>query len=49
MVPAASRRHFKHEERKVFPPLEQGMKPEALTKLGAAWFLQRHAPPHWTL
>jgi iron-sulfur cluster repair protein YtfE (RIC family) len=46
---AASRKHFKHEERKVFPLLEKGMKPEALTKLGTVWFLQRHAPPHWTL
>lgn len=46
---AASRRHFKHEERKVFPLLEKGMNREALTKLGTVWFLQRHAPPRWTL
>ncbi len=46
---AASRRHFKHEERKVFPLIEEGMQPEALTKLGTVWFLQRHAPAHWTL
>ena len=46
---AASRRHFKHEERKVFPLLEQAIKPEALTKLGTIWFLQRHAPRHWTV
>lgn len=46
---AASRKHFKHEERKVFPLLEQGVNPEELTKLGTVWFLQRHAPPRWTL
>jgi hypothetical protein len=44
----ASRRHFKHEERKVFPLVEKAIKPEALTKLGTVWFLQRHAPPRWT-
>lgn len=44
----ASRRHFKHEERKVFPLLEQGVKPAELTRLGTAWLLQRHAPPRWT-
>jgi iron-sulfur cluster repair protein YtfE (RIC family) len=46
---AASRRHFQHEERKVFPLIENGMKPETLTKLGTVWFLRRHAPAHWTL
>ena len=46
---AASRKHFKREERKVFPFIEKGMKPEALTKLGTVWFLQRHAPANWTL
>jgi hemerythrin-like domain-containing protein len=46
---AASRKHFKREERKVFPLIEKRMKPEALTKLGTVWFLQRHAPANWTL
>jgi hypothetical protein len=46
---AASRKHFKHEERRVFPLIEKGMKPEALTKLGTVWFLQRHAPARWTV
>ncbi len=45
---AASRKHFKHEERTVFPLIEKGVNPEALTKLGTVWFLQRHAPAHWT-
>ena len=45
----ASRKHFKHEERKVFPLIEKGMQPEALTKLGMVWFLQRYAPANWTL
>jgi iron-sulfur cluster repair protein YtfE (RIC family) len=46
---AASRKHFQHEERKVFPLLERGVKPEELTRLGTAWFLHRHAPPRWAL
>ena len=46
---AASRKHFKHEERKVFPLIEKGMAHEALTKLGTVWFLQRHTPANWTL
>lgn len=46
---AASRRHFQLEERKAFPRLEKEVKPEALAKLGTVWFLQRHAPRHWTL
>jgi hypothetical protein len=46
---AASRQHFKHEERTVFPLLEKGIQREALTKLGTVWFLQRHAPARWTL
>ena len=46
---AASRKHFKHEEDKVFPLIEKGMEPAALTKLGTVWFLQRHTPANWTL
>jgi hypothetical protein len=46
---AASRKHFKHEERRVFPRLEEDIQPEALTKLGTVWFLQRYAPPRWTV
>jgi hypothetical protein len=46
---AASRRHLKYEEGKVFPFVEKAMKREALTKLGTIWFLRRHTPPHWTL
>jgi|CZKM01.1.fsa_nt_gi hypothetical protein len=46
---AASRKHFQLEERKVFPLIEKGMKPETLLKLGTVWFLQRHAPANWTL
>ena len=46
---AASRRHFQLEERRAFPLLEKEVKPEALAKLGTVWFLQRHAPRHWTV
>ena len=46
---AASRKHFKREERSVFPLIEKTIKPETLTKLGTVWFLQRHAPANWTL
>jgi hemerythrin-like domain-containing protein len=46
---AASRKHFKVEELKVFPLIERGVKPETLIKLGTTWFLQRHAPTNWTL
>ena len=46
---AASRKHFKHEESKVFPLLEKGMEPAALAKLGTIWFLRRHSPANWTL
>jgi hypothetical protein len=46
---AASRQHFQHEERKVFPLIEKGMRPETLTKLGTVWCLQRYAPANWTL
>jgi iron-sulfur cluster repair protein YtfE (RIC family) len=45
----ASRKHFKREERRVFPLIEKGMKPETLTKLGTVWCLQRYAPANWTL
>ena len=45
---AASRKHFRHEERLVFPRLEKDIQPEVLTKLGTVWFLQRHAPRRWT-
>jgi hemerythrin-like domain-containing protein len=46
---AASRKHFKAEERKVFPLIERTMKPETLIKLGTVWFLQRYAPANWTM
>jgi hypothetical protein len=46
---AASRKHFQREERRVFPLIEKRLKPETLIRLGTVWFLQRHAPAHWTL
>lgn len=45
---AASRKHFQHEERRIFPLIEKGMKLQTLTKLGTVWFLQRYAPANWT-
>jgi hemerythrin-like domain-containing protein len=36
----ASRRHFEHEERVVFPLLEQAMEPQMLGKLGTLWKLR---------
>ncbi len=46
---AASRRHLKHEDRKVFPIVEEAVDHEELAKLGTVWFLRRHAPARWTL
>jgi Hemerythrin HHE cation binding domain len=46
---AASRKHFKVEELKVFPLIEREVKPEILIKLGTVWFLQRCAPANWTM
>jgi iron-sulfur cluster repair protein YtfE (RIC family) len=46
---AASRKHFKHEERKVFPLVEKGVNSAALTKLGTVWLLRRYALPRWTV
>ncbi len=37
----ASRKHFDHEERVVFPLAERVMKGETLAKLGEAWTKQR--------
>ncbi len=39
----ASRKHFDHEERVVFPLAERVMKAETLAKLGEAWMKQREA------
>jgi iron-sulfur cluster repair protein YtfE (RIC family) len=46
---AASRKHFKREERRVFPLIEKGMQLQTLTKLGTVWFLHRYAPANWTI
>jgi hemerythrin-like domain-containing protein len=37
----ASREHFDHEERIVFPLAEKAMKRETLTALGKTWMKQR--------
>lgn len=37
----ASRRHFDHEERVVFPLLERAVAPEVLGKFGVFWKLRR--------
>ena len=39
----ASRKHFDHEERIVFPLAEKAMKRETLTALGKTWMKQRQA------
>jgi hemerythrin-like domain-containing protein len=39
----ASRKHFDHEERIVFPLAEKAMKRETLTDLGKTWMKQRQA------
>ncbi len=46
---AASRRHFQHEERMVFPRIEQVVRPETLARLGTVWFLRHHMPVNWTM
>lgn len=38
---AASREHFRHEERAVFPLMEKVLKPDILAELGDTW-LERH-------
>jgi hemerythrin-like domain-containing protein len=43
----ASRRHFKHEERVVFPLIEQAANLDTLTRLGTRWFLRQRTPAHW--
>jgi hemerythrin-like domain-containing protein len=40
----ASRRHFDHEERIVFPLAEKVMKSETLRELGKSWMKKREAP-----
>jgi len=40
----ASRRHFDHEERIVFPLAEKFMKGETLRELGKSWMKKREAP-----
>jgi hemerythrin-like domain-containing protein len=40
----ASRKHFDHEERIVFPLAEKVMKRETLQELGKSWMKQREAP-----
>lgn len=45
----ASRKHFRHEERIVFPLVELTTKPETLTKLGMAWMRRRHLPVNWAV
>jgi hemerythrin-like domain-containing protein len=39
----ASRRHFDHEERIVFPLAEKAMKRETLAELGKSWMKRREA------
>ena len=46
---SASRKHFHHEERSVFPWIEKVLAPETLSKLGTIWFLRKHAPANWTV
>ena len=46
---SASRRHFAHEERLIFPMVEKVLEPEVLSRLGLMWFLRKHAPPNWTV
>jgi hemerythrin-like domain-containing protein len=38
----ASRKHFEHEERVIFPLIERLTKHETLTKMGALWLRRRH-------
>jgi hypothetical protein len=46
---AASRKHFSHEERLFFPLVERVVQPATLATMGAAWFLQHHAPLNWVI
>ena len=43
----ASRKHFEHEERIIFPLIERLTKRETLTKMGAIWMRQRHMSANW--
>ena len=45
----ASRAHFKHEERIVFPLIERVTTPETLLKVGAVWMQRRHLPANWAV
>ena len=45
---AASRKHFQHEERVVFPFIEQAVEPGTLTQMGAVWLQRRHMPANWS-
>jgi iron-sulfur cluster repair protein YtfE (RIC family) len=44
----ASRKHFAHEERVVFPLVERVMNAEALMRLGGVWMRRRHMPANWS-
>jgi hypothetical protein len=43
----ASRKHFEHEERIIFPLIERLAKREMLTKMGAIWMRQHHLSTNW--
>ena len=43
----ASRKHFQHEERIIFPFIERVAKPKVLANLGMVWMHRRHMPPNW--
>jgi len=44
----ASRKHFLHEERVVFPLIEREEKQATLAKLGAIWIRRRHITTNWS-
>ena len=46
---SASRKHFLHEERTVFPLVERVVRRDTLARLGTVWFLRHHMPVNWTL
>jgi len=48
-VLAASRKHFKHEERLFFPLIEKCIDAARLETLGMVWLLPHHSPAHWTI
>jgi len=44
----ASRKHFAHEERVVFPFIEQTVTSEMLARMGGVWLRRRHMPASWS-